>query len=467
METVRRAVIIPFGLAVVLTLGYGSQALATDIISGFGTLTKDGDLSLTTADGNWHTRTTDVYGDPSAAVMTTTTLAQTNAPFINSYRPYECPVHKIIDNTAGTHSGSRIQVSFDYTVTLGSPTLGFYLSGIDVTGAAPYWSGSPTARGGNAWCTDGDDNPAHNTTTYSLFDGTVSGQNLAEAYNGGLANLTGAGTVSVVIDLSGHGVYTDLSAYEYIAATFAWDFDEAATIEVSNLTVETLPDTTIMKDFGTLTLDADISISNIDGNWHARNPDAYDPEPHKAVMTTTTLTVDNDPFSNSDREYECPVGKIIDNTAGTHSGAKLVCSFDYEVTLGSPSLYFYLRGVDVTGASPVWSINHLARAGDAWHSETDVETYCLFDGLADRTGVGGSTSGSSDWAYNTGLTDLADSGTISVTINLSTHGTYQDLSEYEYIAANFAWDFDEAGVIEVSNLTVDIVPPGGTVFVVR
>ena len=217
-------------------MGAALFAQAAVIMQDFGTLTKDGDMSLSgIADGNWHARTTDSWGKPSDAAMTATTLTQSSNPANANWRPSECPVARIVANSA---SGSTISFSFDYDVTGdSSPTLGFYLSGIDVTGASPYWSGSVTARGSNAWQTDGGIDDAHNTKTYSLFDGAVTGQAAAESYNGGLA-LTGSGTVSATIDLSGHAAYQNLSDYEYIAATFAWNFAaDNTTVEISNFSV--------------------------------------------------------------------------------------------------------------------------------------------------------------------------------------------------------------------------------------
>ena len=463
MRTLTQKAIGLLGLAVVLTLGCGQHASAGEIIGGFGTLTTDADALVSLGEaGSWRAGGTD-DGD-HVGVMTPTSWTVDGSLGVDKTR--EGAMAQMIDNTAGTHSGSRVLIAFDYAMTgSGSPTIKVHLRGWNTTGTSPNWALSLNARNGGMW----NNNPFVDGVAYDLWDGT----SYAPGSRSSASNIVhGSGTFSRTVDLSGDTL-GDVSDYEYLAVGFQVDWPVSNNdpvndvVVVANLTVETLPDTTIMKDFGALTLDSDLSIANIDGDWHAGDLASGGYADHEGVMTANSLTVDNAPFESSSRKYECPVAKIIDNTAGTHSGSLISFSFDYTVALGSPSLYFYLRGVDVTGASPAWSINYAARGGNAWHSETDVETYCLFDGLADRTGVGGSTSGSSDWAYNTGLTDLADSGTISVTINLSTHGTYQDLSEYEYIAANFAWDFDEAGVIEVSNLTVDIVPPGGTVFVVR
>lgn len=453
-------------LALVLTFGYGASASAANIISGFGTLTTDGNMSLTAIpDGNWHARTTDGFGDPSAAVMTATTLTQTNNPYMASYRPYECPVHKIIDNTAGAHSGSRIQVSFDYSVSLGSPRLCFYLSGIDATGGSPNWSGSTTARSGNAWHAEVAD-----VETYNLFDGTLTGQAIADAYNGGLESLTGTGAVSVVIDLSTHATYQDLSDYEYIAATFAWGFDEAAIIEVSNLTVETLPDTTIMKGFGGLTKDSDISSDNIDGNWHGLGGATLGVWPFvdtEAVMTATTLTVANEPFANNDRRYEAPVGRILDNTGGAYSGSTFKLSFDYNVTQGTPSLFVHLVGWDETAsAAAELTLSTIARGGASWHTPTDTSeppghVYNLFNGS--NVGSGASSLWAPQPVWSEELLNATGSGTFSKTVNLGGH-TITNLSGYEYIALAFAWDFDEAGTIEVSNLTLEVLPTGTVIL---
>jgi len=179
--------------------------------------------------------------------------------------------------------------------------------------------------------------------------------------------------------------------------------------------------------------------------------------PFEGTMTATTLTVDNDPFANNSRKYETPTARIINNTS---SGSILRFSFDYNITGGSPSIYFHLKGVDVTGASPDWDQTLLGRGGAAFHTEVNnTETYNLFDG---NTTVSGNTSGSNVWAYNGGLLNQTGSGTVSGEINLSTHATYTDLSNYEYLAVAFAFDFDEAATIEISNFSLAVPEPSST-----
>ena len=217
--------------------------------------------------------------------------------------------------------------------------------------------------------------------------------------------------------------------------------------------------TTLIDGFGTLTLTDGSTgnapdLSDAGSNWYNNDGASVGPA-FEGVMTATTLTIDNDPFENSSRKYETPTAKIISNTS---SGSILRFSFDYNVTAGSPSLYFHLKGIDETGASPNWEQQLLGRAGAAYHAElNNTDTYNLFDGTnpAD-TGLG------SVWGYNGGLTNLTGSGTISGEINLSTHGTYTDLSEYEYLAVAFAFDFDEAATIEISNFSVAVPEPSST-----
>jgi len=219
--------------------------------------------------------------------------------------------------------------------------------------------------------------------------------------------------------------------------------------------------TTIIDGFGTLTLTDGATgnapdLSDAGSNWYNNDGASVGPA-FEGVMTATTLTIDNDPFENSSRKYETPTAKIISNTS---SGSILRFSFDYNVTAGSPSLYFHLKGIDETGASPNWEQQLLGRSGAAFHSElNNTETYNLFDG---NTSVGGNTSGGNTWAYNGGQLNLTGSGTISGEINLSTHGTYTDLSEYEYLAVAFAFDFDEAATIEISNFSVAVPEPSST-----
>jgi hypothetical protein len=214
--------------------------------------------------------------------------------------------------------------------------------------------------------------------------------------------------------------------------------------------------TTLIDGFGTLTLVGNApDLSDAGSNWYNQNvnsPPNF--HPFEGVMTATTLTIDNDPFENSSRKYETPTARIISNTS---SGSILRFSFDYNVTQGSPSLYFHLKGIDETGASPNWEQQLLGRSGAAYHAElNNTETYNLFDGTNPvDTGLG------SVWGYNGGLTNLTGSGTISGEINLSGYAL-SDLSDYEYLAVAFAFDFDEAATIEISNFSVAVPEPSST-----
>jgi hypothetical protein len=221
--------------------------------------------------------------------------------------------------------------------------------------------------------------------------------------------------------------------------------------------------TTIIDGFGTLTLiSGNTDLTDAGGSDWYNQDGTFQGTDFKGVMTSTTLTVDNDPFANNSRLYETPTAKVINNTA---SGSILRFSFDYNVTAGSPSLYFHLKGVDVTGASPVWEQQLLGRSGAAFHTDStnlaanNTDTYNLFTGLDN---AGGNESGSNAWAYNGGNLDLTGSGTISGEINLATHGTYTDLSNYEYLAVAFAFDFDEAATIEISNFSLAVPEPSST-----
>ena len=216
--------------------------------------------------------------------------------------------------------------------------------------------------------------------------------------------------------------------------------------------------TTIIDGFGTLTLiSGNTDLTDAGGSDWYNQDGTFQGTDFKGVMTSTTLTVDNDPFANNSRKYETPTARIINNTS---SGSILRFSFDYNITGGSPSIYFHLKGVDVTGASPDWDQTLLGRGGAAFHTEVNnTETYNLFDG---NTTVSGDTSGSNVWAYNGGLLNQTGSGTVSGEINLSTHATYTDLSNYEYLAVAFAFDFDEAATIEISNFSLAVPEPSST-----
>ena len=225
-------------------------------------------------------------------------------------------------------------------------------------------------------------------------------------------------------------------------------------------TATALPAATIIDGFGTLELNAALDryaeLNDIDGNWHNQDQ-AVNGDTFEGVMTATTLTVAAD--ATASRKYETPTVKIIANTA---SGSSLSFSFDYNVTAGSPSIYFHLRGIEETGVSPVWSVDLAGRGGAAYHSDAtngggpgaDTETYSLFDGTL--------IDGATGTAYNGGNLNLTGTGTISATIDLSgftSGGRTGDLSDYDYLSAAFAFDFDEAATIEISNFSVNATTP--------
>ncbi len=183
----------------------------------------------------WYNQDGTTGGEAFAGTMTSTTLTVDNSPVYDpNSRFFETPSARIINNTA---SGSTISFSFDYNVSAGSPSIYFHLKGVDA-GASPIWKQQLVGRGGTAYVTDSVDLAANNTDTYNLFNGNLSdGGSAADAYNVGNTNVTGTGTVTGTIDLSGHATYQDLSDYEYLAVAFAFDFDEAATVEISNFSV--------------------------------------------------------------------------------------------------------------------------------------------------------------------------------------------------------------------------------------
>ena len=228
-------------------------------------------------------------------------------------------------------------------------------------------------------------------------------------------------------------------------------------------TATALPAATLIDGFGTLTLVANNTDLDDAGGTAWYNQDGTTGgEAFAGTMTSTTLTVDNSPvYDPNSRFFETPSARIINNTA---SGSTISFSFDYNVSAGSPSIYFHLKGVDVTEASPVWNQQLVGRGGAAYVTDSvdlaanNTDTYNLFNGNL-------SDGGSAADAYNGGNLNLTGTGTISATIDLSGYtsgGRTGDLSDYEYLAVAFAFDFDEAATVEISNFSVAVPEPSST-----
>jgi hypothetical protein len=428
-----------------LGFSLAASAATNTVVAGFGTLTKDSGMSIADIDGDWHTRTTDWAGGPSAAVMTFTSLSM--VADAKSMREYEAPVVRFVDNTGGTFSGDKLTLSFDYDTTAGTPSLYAHLKGFNATGVSPAWSISEAARAGAAFdinVTDGD--------VYNLFDGVGGGGGAAaEAYNGGL---TGSGTVTTTIDLSGYAV-SGLADYEYLAVAFAWDFPAAGAIEVSNLSLTAVSEppaatTTILDGFGTVTKDDGLISLSEAGGWYAGGTDDGD---HVGVMSATSWTVDGS--LGVDKTREGAMGQIIDNTTGTIRGDELRMAFDYTTTgSGSPTIHVHLRGWNSTGESPNWELSLSARNGGMWNNLTFVDgvAYDLWDGASYALGSGGTTQ-----------TILSGSGRFSQTIDLSGY-ELENIWEYEYLAVGFQVDWPVGNndpvddVVRISNFTLEVVP---------
>jgi hypothetical protein len=206
-------------------IGLAGMASAATIIDGFGTVTKDGNLSSGNIDGTWHG-----YGTTEAVMVSGSdgTLTMTNPTEVTNDRRYESAVGIMIDNTGGTFSGGQIKVEFDYTTLAGTPKVYFHLGGFNATGGSPSWTISTSQRNGSAGATDVDGG------SYELSTGSTS-----FGYSGAT---TGTGTISLTYDLSGYDV-TDLADYEYLAGAFAWDMNtQGDSIEISNFSVTAIPE---------------------------------------------------------------------------------------------------------------------------------------------------------------------------------------------------------------------------------
>ena len=185
-----------------------------------------------------------------------------------------------------------------------------------------------------------------------------------------------------------------------------------------------------------------LAANNIDGDWHG-NGSAWS-------IGANTLTHDpSDPgFNNNVREGL--IGQMITPTVGSSSILRL--SFDYNVG-ASNRIYVHLRGFDVTGASPTWSINAFATNGNAWDSSANGTPYNLHDGLTLPTS-GNANSGDAGEAVS-----FTGSGSAFLEINLKDYAV-NDIADYEYLMLGFAANVGNVNNIStISNMTLAVPEP--------
>ena len=135
-------------------------------------------------------------------------------------------VAKVFQITSQT--GTTISVSFDYSV-VSSSTMYVHFRGVDSNTTA--WSLNNGAQNGNVW--------DYNTggTTYRFKDGlVVSGSTNANS-GSAIVNLSGSGSYSTDIDISGYTL-SDVSSYSYMAFGFAFNFNSNGTSWVDNVLLQ-------------------------------------------------------------------------------------------------------------------------------------------------------------------------------------------------------------------------------------
>ena len=128
-----------------------------------------------------------------------------------------------------SQTGTTISVSFDYSV-VSSSTMYVHFRGVDSSTTA--WSSNTGAQGGNVW----DSNTGGQT--YRLSDGSnITGNTALQQASSAIASLTGSGSYSTDIDISGYTL-SDVSSYDYLMFGFAFNFGANGTSWVDNVLLQ-------------------------------------------------------------------------------------------------------------------------------------------------------------------------------------------------------------------------------------
>ncbi|MFY9238814.1 MAG: hypothetical protein WAO78_08105, partial [Roseovarius sp.] len=213
---------LPFSLAyscfVLLATPLASRAVDTILNDDFSSGSiGNSTLAITTAD-SWR-------GNTTSKSIASGQLRIVSAATYNGVE--EGIVGRVI--TIGAQTGSTISVSFDYSV-VSSSTMYVHFRGVDSSTTA--WSQNTGAQNGAVWDTN------TGGATYRLNDGTdITGNTALQNTNSAIASLTGSGSYSTDIDISGYTL-SDVSSYDYLMFGFAFNFGANGTSWVDNVLLQ-------------------------------------------------------------------------------------------------------------------------------------------------------------------------------------------------------------------------------------
>ena len=191
-----RIPVLPFALAcfcfVLLATPLDTRAVDTILNDDFSSGSiGNNTLAITTAN-SWR-------GDTTSKSIASGQLRIVSASPYNGVE--EGIVGRVI--TIGSQTGSTISVSFDYSV-VASSTMYVHFRGVNSSTTA--WSQNTGAQNGNSW----DGNTGGNT--YRFLDGVnITGNSSLQGSNSAIAALTGSGSYSTELDISGYAL-SDVSS---------------------------------------------------------------------------------------------------------------------------------------------------------------------------------------------------------------------------------------------------------------
>jgi hypothetical protein len=380
----------------------------------------------------------------------------------------ESPLTQVFSNTA--NSDSHLRFSVDYSVASGD-TLYVHLWGY--TGVVVTASGwvSNMEGGANGNVSNDEGSSGSGLNAFNLKDGATTGFGGAGTAISG--ELTGSGTVEVVINIASLGISGVKTAGDFTYYLIGIGKDEdgtAGTTSVDNLSLISEMNPVILQDdfsSGSVPVTFRAYESEFDqGWWKCWGPDSETMSQWVisggVVENSSTNAASGYPLS---KPAEAALFQTFNNIACSNTHLNL--SFDYSVPPGD-KLYAHLWGYTGT-ITPIGYVCNIEGSANGGISNSEgsggstLDAFNLKDGAT--TGFGSAATAISG--------ELTGSGTFSTSISISDLGIagVQNTADFDYFLIAFAKDEDgNPGSTSMDNVSLIVAPapiPKGTIILIQ